>query len=167
MKLVTVFLTICLFSRVSFGQSNNNILHLVTNKMNLYGYANSKGKVIVPFGKYRMCFTKKFDRLAIVDTGDGLVGIDRKENVLFKIFIFDNGPDQPSNGLFRIVEDGKIGYADLNGKIIIQPKYDCAYPFKNGKAEVGIGCKTKTEGEHTMWEDGEWHTIDKKGNRIK
>lgn len=166
MKFIATLLTIVLFSNVSFGQKKD-VLHLVTSKTNQYGYANSKGKMVIPFGKYQMCFTKKFDQFAIVGTSEGLVGIDRKENVLFNVFVFDNGPDYTSNGLFRIVKEGKIGYADQNGRIAIQPKYDCAYPFKNGKAKVGTGCKSKTEGEHSSWVGGKWYTIDKMGNRVK
>jgi hypothetical protein len=167
MKFITILLTIVLFSSASFGQKKDE-LHLVMNTTNdQYGYVNSKGDTVIHPGKYPMCFTEKFDKFAIVSTNDGIVGIDRKENILFNVFVFDNGPDYPSNGLFRIIKDGKIGYADLNGKIIIQPKYDCAYPFKNGKAKVGIGCKSQTTGEHSSWVGGKWYTIDKKGNTVK
>ena len=55
----------------------------------------------------------------------------------------------------------------MNGNIIIQPQFDCAYPFKNGKAKVGKGCNKKTDGEHSQWTDGKWYTIDKKGKIIK
>jgi hypothetical protein len=167
MKFIAIIFAIILFSNISFGQKKD-VLHLVTDTANdQYGYVNAKGDTIIRLGKYNMCFTDKFDKLAIVRTSEGIVGIDRKENVLFNVFVFDNGPDYPSDELFRIVKDGKIGYADLNGKIVIQPKFDCAYPFKKGKAKVGIGCKTKTEGEHSMWVDGKWRSIDKKGNTVK
>ncbi|MGZ3848664.1 MAG: WG repeat-containing protein [Flavisolibacter sp.] len=133
-----------------------------------YGYVNAKGDTAIQLGKYPMCYTDKFDKFAIVSTKDkGLVGIDRNENVVFNVYVFDNGPDYPSNGLFRIIKDGKIGYANLNGQIVIQPQFDCAYPFKNGKAKVGKGCKEKTDGEHRWWTEGNWYTIDKKGKVVK
>jgi hypothetical protein len=114
-----------------------------------------------------MCFTDRFHNFAIVSSKEkGLVGIDRNEHVLFNIFVFDNGPDYPSNGLFRIVKDGKIGYANMNGDVVIPPQYDCAYPFEKGKAQVGKGCDTKSEGEHQLWTGGKWFTIDKKGRVV-
>jgi len=70
-------------------------------------------------------------------------------------------------GFLELLKMVKIGYADMNGNIIIQPQFDCAYPFKNGKAKVGKGCNKKTDGEHSQWTDGKWYTIDKKGKIIK
>ena len=40
--------------------------------------------------------------------------MDSKKKVLYEIFPYDNGPDYPSEGLFRIVQNGKIGYAHEN-----------------------------------------------------
>ena len=138
------------------------------NDTGRYGYANAKGDTIIPFGKYDMCFTERFDQFAIVLLkGKGLVGIDRSENILFNVYIMDNGPDYPSDGLFRIVQNGKIGYANLKGQIVIAAKYDCAYPFKKGKAEVGTGCQTKADGEYHYWAGGNWWTINKKGQIVK
>lgn len=55
----------------------------------------------------------------------------------FYVFKYDNGPDYPQEGLFRIInEDGLIGFADTLGKVIIPPTYIFAFPFENGKAKV-------------------------------
>jgi hypothetical protein len=87
---------------------------------------------------------------------------------IYSIFPFDNGPDYESEGLYRIIDkNGKIGYAKyLSDKIIIQPKYTCAYPFKNGKAQVSKNCKKIQEGENSSWESNEWYYITKKGKKI-
>ena len=169
LKLIFLILPLSIVTSNAIGQSSNNYLRCVVDTTNdEYAYVNKKGDTIIPFGKYLMCYTDKFDNFAIVSSKDkGLIGIDRNENVLFNVYVFDNGPDYPSNGLFRIVKDGKIGYADLNGKIVIQPQFDCAYPFKNGKAKVGKGCKEQTDGEHRWWTEGNWYTINKKGKVIK
>jgi hypothetical protein len=145
------------------------VLHLIWDKSkDLYGYANEKGDTVIPLGKYPMCFTDTFNKFAIVlFRGKGFVGIDRKENILFNIYPFDNGPDDPACGLFRIIKNGRIGYADLNGKIVIQPQFDCAYPFEKNKAKVGIGCKENKSGEHYFWSCGSWHTVDFVGNVVK
>jgi hypothetical protein len=150
-------------------QTPRKPLHRIEDKTTgMYGYANAKGDTIIPLGKYDMCFTERFDQFAIVLLkGKGLVGIDRNENVLFNVYIMDNGPDYPSDGLFRIVQNGKVGYANLKGQIVIAPKYDCAYPFKKGKAEVGTGCQTKADGEYHYWVGGRWTTINKSGKVVK
>jgi len=169
LKLIFSLLTLAMVTSSAIGQSSNNYLRRVVDTTNdEYAYVNTKGDTVIPSGKYLLCYTDKFDQFAIVSSKDkGLVGIDRNENFLFNVYVFDNGPDYPSNGLFRIVKDGKIGYANLNGKIVIQPQFDCAYPFKNGKAKVGKGCKEQTDGEHRWWTEGNWYTINKKGKVIK
>ena len=49
--------------------------------------------------------------------GEGFHALDKTGSVLFTIFPFDNGPDYPSEGLFRIIEDGRIGFANEHGKL--------------------------------------------------
>lgn len=55
-----------------------------------------------------------------------------------RVFTYDNGEDFFSEGLRRIVSEktGKVGFMDIHGNIAIAPKYDFAYPFKNGRAKV-------------------------------
>lgn len=134
-----------------------------------YGYKNQKGEVIIPAGKYARCFTDTFKTYAIVaKPNSGFIAIDRQENILYEVFIFDNGPDEISEGLFRIVKNKKIGYADFEtGKIVIQPQFDCAFPFKNAAAKVSIDCKTESAGEHSAWISDHWYYIDKKGKKIE
>jgi len=55
----------------------------------------------------------------------------------------------------------------MKGQIVIAAKYDCAYPFKKGRAEVGIGWQTKADGEYHYWVGGQWCTINKKGQVVK
>lgn len=39
-------------------------------------------------------------------------------------FVFDNGPDPVSDGLYRVVDDhGRIGYADAYGVVRIAPRF--------------------------------------------
>jgi hypothetical protein len=133
-----------------------------------YGYKNLKGDTIIPLGKYSICFTDTFNTYAIVTIPHkGFVAIDRQENILYYVFPFDNGPDYVSDGLFRILIDGKIGYADsATGKIIIKPQFDCAWPFENGIAKVSTDCKTKSDGEHSTWLSDSWFYIDKTGKKV-
>lgn len=129
------------------------------------GYRNGNNEVIIPIGKYAQCLTDTFRTHAIVLTksDNKWVVIDRTEKQLYEVFPYDNGPDYPSEGLFRIVQDGKIGYADAaTYAIVIAPQYECAYPFENGKAKVSTDCKTAGEGEHREWTSDAWRYIDRK-----
>jgi hypothetical protein len=137
------------------------------------GYKNLKGEIIIPIGKYSNCFTDTFKNFAFVYdsklTDSKIIAIDRNENILFEAYMCDNGPDYLADGLFRIIRDGKIGYADNNGIVIIAPKYECAEPFKQGIARVTFECKKMKveEREHSKFESNSWFLIDKMGNRIK
>lgn len=103
--------------------------------------------------------------LTMEQTTDGKwVIIDDKKTTLYEVFIYDNGPDYASEGLIRVVKNGKIGYADAKTyAIVITPQYDCAFPFENGKAKVSNKCKTVKDGEHSVWTSDAWQFVDKKG----
>jgi hypothetical protein len=103
-------------------------------------------------------------KLSILEKDHKWVVVDEQKTVLYDVFLYDNGPDAPADGLYRIVKDGKIGYADAStNAIVIEPQYDCAYPFENGKAKVSTDCKTVKDGEYDVWESEAWQFIDKKG----
>ena len=87
--------------------------------------------------------------LASIVTEDGWVVIDKKKKVLHKVFMFDNGPDYVSDGMYRIIENGKMGFANEKGKVVIPPKYDFVWPFEKGSAKFCNGCTFQKEGEHT------------------
>ena len=116
-----------------------------------------------------MCFTDTFCNYALVlDTENGFIGINRKEETIYDIFVFDNGPDYVEEGLFRIMKNDKIGYADAKtGKIVIEPIYQAAEPFENGKARVAIIAKKVQDGEHYTWKSDNWISIDKSGNEVR
>lgn len=136
------------------------------------GYLNQKGDIVIPIGTFEMCFTDTFATFAYVYDKDlygaGMVAINRNKEVIFDAFLFDNGPDYIFDGLFRIRRNGKIGFANKKGEIVIEPKFDCAYPFENGKAKVAYDCETiKDDLDHSTWESSNWFYIDKNGNKIK
>jgi WG containing repeat len=133
------------------GQSPANkdiLIRMEDSTAGTYGYRTVKGNILIPLGKYMECFSDTFRNYAIVfKSGNGIVAIDRQEHVLYNVFIFDNGPDDPSDGYFRITHDGKVGYADsFTGKIIIKPQFGCAWPFEHGVAKVSLECRTKSDG---------------------
>lgn len=53
----------------------------------------------------------------------------------------------------RVVEGGKWGYIDTQGEVIIDVKFEHAKSFERGRARVMM--------------NGQWMTIDKKGNTVR
>lgn len=132
-------------------------------------YVAASGDTVIPFGRYPMCATERFGRLALVmKPGVGWVGINRQEQVLFKAFIFDNGPDYPAEGLMRIVgPTGLLGYADTaTGRVVLPPRYEAAFPFDSGRAQVGRRCRLETYGEHSWWHCADWCYINHQGQLL-
>ena len=130
------------------------------------------GDTIIPFGKYSHCWTDTLKNYAIVfdkkNTNSRVVGINRKEEILFDIYFFDNWPDEENEGLFRVLRNGKIGYANENGEIVISCQFECAHFFKEGKAKVTFNCTNELdEMEHVTPRSDTWFFIDKKGERVK
>lgn len=161
-----------LLSLIHCGQVNEKdtdyLLSFIDTLSKEVGYKKPSSEIIIAAGKYPFCFTDTFRHFAIVaQAQEGLVAIDRQENILYHVFPFDNGPDYPSEGFFRIEMNNKIGFADAQtGKIVIAPQYDGAYSFQKGFAKVSIGCQTITDGEHRAWTGGTWFYIDKSGKKV-
>lgn len=132
-------------------------------------YVSAAGDTVIPFGRYDMSVTEQFDRVAIVRrVGAGWVGIDRQERVLFRPYLFDNGPDYPVEGVLRVVNAaGLIGYADpATGRMVVPPRYEAAFPFENGRARVGQGCHVAQAGEHSVWDCATWSYINHQGQAL-
>jgi hypothetical protein len=103
----------------------------------------------------------------VLDSKRGLIGIDRNENKLFNaVWKGDGSPLEESDGMILITEDGKYGYANFKGEIVIQPIYSCAHSFYKGKAKVSFDCQESND-EHFKWDMNDSFYIDKKGNKIK
>ena len=131
------------------------------------GYVNQKGDTVIPVGKYQYCFFDTVTTYTIVRDISGIYAIDQKENRLFEVYWFDNGPDYIKDGLFRIERNGKIGYANTNGEVVIEPQFECANAFENEKAKVTFECDLKKFGEHAEMKSDTWFFIDKTGRRIE
>lgn len=129
-------------------------------------YLSVAGDTVIPFGRYYQSETPLFDNVAVVlKPGAGWVAIDRHERVLYHLFMYDNGPDDPAEGVRRIVDAaGRIGFADsASGRVVLAPQYVAAFPFAHGRARVGSRCQVLRDGEHWLWSCAEWHYIDHQG----
>lgn len=106
------------------------------------------------------------EKITLVEGEDGFVFVDIDGNVLdYRPFIFDNAPDMVSEGLMRIQDsEGKMGYADSLGHIVIEPQFFFALPFEDGYGRVALEGTFETVGEHTKVKVDKWMKIDKEGN---
>ena len=89
-------------------------------------------------------------------------------NRCYKIYKIDNGEDYIQDGMRRIVDrQGRIGYVNEKGAIIIKPQFAFGFPFKDGRAKVTNRGEKKvvpnSKGEYHYWESDKWFYIDKRG----
>lgn len=126
--------------------------YAVLQKNGKYGAVDTAGKVIVPF-KFDMQFgiNKELGMLKFYDDSD-------EEHPKSYMTDFDGnlriGPyeqlDAFSEGLAAFSQNGKTGFIDPKGQVVIPCRYDYAWKFENGYCIVGLNDR------HVL--------IDKKGN---
>ena len=135
------------------------------------GYINQHGDTVIPIGKYKYCFMDSATRFLLLVSNDtntfDVFACDLKENRLYEVYWFDNGPDYFSSqdGLFRILRNGKIGYANEDGIVVIKPQFECAEPFYKGKAKVTLECEIISHGNHSHMNSDQWYYIDRTGSK--
>lgn len=154
-----------LYSQNESNIQQNDILLLKKDEKTLkFACYNSKGKKVL--GDYLFANDKYFKKFAIVSDPSPVI-IDRKGTHVYNIFVFDNGVDYESEGLIRIIKNGKIGFVDSkNYELIIKPQFKCAYPFKEGKSRVSHECDILKDGEYSTWKSAKWFYINKKGGKL-
>ncbi len=163
-----------IYSKIIESDSSNK-LYPVTNQSIFKfdapcAFVNKNKDTIIPFGKFTVFETDTMINFTFVNEIDkGFVGINQKGEVLFDAYTFgDLILDKYSEGLIRIKQNGKIGYANKEGKIIIKPIYRYAEPFSKGKAKVSFDCKSNIDSdEHINYTINSWFYINKKGEKIK
>ncbi len=161
MKKIYIFLIISTFI------FSKDTWFLRENKNNDFYFVDSQDKIMIPPKKYNMIFTEIFDNFAIVVNSENkVVAINKNEEFLYEVFVYDNGPDYINDGLFRIIKNKKIGFANEQGEIIINPTYDFAEFFVKGISVVNLGGRKIYNGENWFWIDGKWGVINKKGEVI-
>lgn len=90
----------------------------------------------------------------------------KRDGTTLRSVKFENGPDSFSEGLSRYVENGKIGFIDLSGQVVIEAQYGFAFPFKNGHSRVCNDFKAVKSGEYHFTSSNRWGFIDRKGKLI-
>ena len=121
----------------------------------VYGYLNKRGKEVIPL---LYVSTSEFkDGKAIVKTKEGTFQlIDLTGKVLKSFpyaFVGNYGQGLLS---FKKTEDGKFGFIDEEGRIVIEPRFTDAEPFIEGRAIVAL-----SEGN-----EARYGLIDQKGHFV-
>ncbi|MFL9835281.1 WG repeat-containing protein [Chryseobacterium terrae] len=174
-KLLVAILLMPIFS---FSQEKE-VLKYFKSKDSLVGVKNQDGKIIVP-AQFKVFSYLKDGELVKGETiyFDGFKNdekpgknewgyvYDKKGNFLYKPFFYDNGADYFSEGVRRFVKDGKVGFVDRNGTVVIKPEHDFVSPFNYGYATFCDGCDwEKTEDEHKKMVGGTWGVMNFKGDQ--
>lgn len=167
------------FDNTESDTLDKSFLYAITNEEYLqYGssvaYVNMESDTIIPFGQYAYFGTDSFIYYANVmehpndSTFGRQIGINREQKILFDIVMFDYGPDPFQENLTRVLRNGKFGFANKYGIVVIPCIYDYAKWFVNGKAEVTFDAVEYLDmEEHMRVESDEWFEIDKQGKTIK
>ncbi|MCS4436812.1 WG repeat-containing protein [Aquiflexum gelatinilyticum] len=117
----------------------------------IFDLVNQDGKTIrtLDTTKYFSIDLNNYDygHFAIFQLKDrqGFYAINSNEDILFKVFnttIGEINPDYLVENKIRIIdESGRIGFANQEGEIIIEPQFEMVTAFFQNKAIIGEGCK--------------------------
>jgi hypothetical protein len=127
-----------------------------------WGYRDKGGKVMIQ-PSYEIAQEFSAEGIAAVVDGEGWAYIDTAGRVLVRPLVVDNGPDYFHEGLARFRRQGKVGFFDRRGNVVIPPGFDFAMPFFEGRAAVCEGCSEVEDGEHRSVKGGKWGFIDRTG----
>lgn len=167
------------------------LYYFATKDSTLIGVEDENGKIIIPaqFDKFcrydfkipikdsliEFCWDSKFRK--DTDQRDGSPAFsggevwDRNGKYLYTVLWFDMGMDYYKEGVRRIIKNGKVGFADKAGSIIVPPQYDWADPYRYGYAQVTMGKMKQHREDDEHWTvrcEGDCQTfyIDKTGKRV-
>ena len=164
---IKLFTTISAFVLLFSCYRKEDSRLFVIEKDGRYGYVNAKGDTIIDC-VYPWAYTDTIVHIGFVaDCAGHIQCFNDKGKYLFDVFKYDNGPDAPKEGLFRIInKNGLMGFADTIGNLVIPPKYKFAYPFTNGKAKVtDVGTlliDSQDIDRHEYWQSDQWYFISHK-----
>jgi hypothetical protein len=132
----------------------------------LFRFKNKAGDVVIK-PQFSHALELQHCHLLFGVNDSGWIAINTKGEFLFKAYPFDNGPDYFSNGLIRVIQDNKIGYANKRGEIVIPPRYAYAESFNNGSAKVSqVERQANHDPQICSHDHNRYNVINKQG-RIK
>ena len=123
------------------------------------------GGLFVSSNYLRQLSFDRFGLAVVYSRQEGWMYVNRKGRVVVSgVAAVDNWADGFHDGLVRIIKNGKYGFANQRGTVVISPVYDGALNFENRIAEVCRGCGCDDHhAEHCTLVGGEWFRIDTHG----
>ncbi|GAA6621336.1 hypothetical protein NUACC26_071560 [Scytonema sp. NUACC26] len=91
--------------------------------------------------KTHLCGFQNLDSLLVRVGGLCLYNSEFYSPKTFKTSSQVNKPMQALSQLFRIVKNGKYGFIDKTGKVVIEPQFDLAWNFVEDLAQIKVGDK--------------------------
>ena len=187
-KKVFTAIVACISSMMFFACSQKDLrleAAVFDAKTEKWGYANEKGKIIIP-GKYDLAknfgnsdlaevYIGTLNNSAIQDEGKwGLIDRTGKEVVPCKysrIYNFQEGLAEVYIGKTYngASVGGKFGFIDITGVEVVPCKYDYTFGgFNEGLAAVNIGGEFEfvRENNRYSYRGGKWGYIDKTGKEV-
>lgn len=131
----------------------------------LWGYKNAAGAVVIA-PKYLSAGEFSDTGIATVADGSGWAIINQKGGILLRPYVFENGADYFVEGLARFVKNGKFGFFDESGKVVIPPRFDFVEPFHEGLAAFCAGCVQEPQGENRVLRGGKWGYLNRNGKVV-
>ena len=174
----SVILLLVFINQLLFAQRQEPLYYFIIND-SLVGVKDKNGKIIIP-AKYRggmnyemgskvppglINFFEYFDKPSTSRPSGRWKTFDRDGNYLYEPCLFEFAPDEIYEGLSRFRENGKIGYANREGKKIISAQFDFAGWFTLGTSIFCNGCyrDTAEDIEHPPLVAGIFGIINRQG----
>lgn len=130
-----------------------------------WGYKDNSGTIVIKAG-FLLATHFTDEGIAAVVDDTGWVYINKKGDRILRPFIVDNGPDYFKEGLARFDKNGKIGFFNKKGHIVIPARYEFVRSFSQDRAAFCTGCKKIKEGEYYRMTGGKWGYIDRYGHIV-
>ncbi len=118
---------------------------IIIVKENLYGIKNISGKTLLPieYSSIKFCEAYSYENLYPNDFNSYIIERDNKCKFLSSSLLELDGINYEkcdcfSDGLAKVMMNGKYGYCDSTGKVIVDFKYEEAEPFISGHAMVKL-----------------------------
>jgi hypothetical protein len=131
---------------------------------------DSKGNLSIAPRNVKKLRYKENGLAELYSSKQGWMYVNRKGKVVITgVAVMDNGADYFCDGLVRFSKDGKWGFANESGHVVVLPIYDGAMPFEKGVAKVCKGCESKCsepECEHHYLSGGEWLCVNTEGKVV-
>lgn len=133
-------------------------------------YADKEGRVLIPEGKYLSSYAKiKKPVLLQSATSDSCFWVDANGVELFAVYKFDDRMVKLTAGRMRVVKDGRTGFVDKKGRVVVPLVYAAADLFWGKYAAVAKANAqySATDLASSPITDLSWGLIDKKGREVK